>query len=831
MLPPLPLLLFVPPTSKDKLSRIFKEAILECKNLTNLLKPENNKCNKKIEKECVYYKITEDTKEKFVQQMEQELRNRQSIDMENFEHLIINSADNNMKVRKKTKIIPKNEKKQSWINDEIIKSIKSRKMLNKVLRKSTPETRDEAREKYLKQKIKTKGLIQKAIREQEKKVTNEIRNDKSKKKLWTEINKLQGKDVKKKETKLYREDGSIIEEEQQIIQEMEEYWKNIYQKHENNSCQVWNEDQKQKYKQYLENTSVKGPYIIEETGQKIPHCLREHIDSAVKINEDTSINETMQKPEITVKELENALTNIKNNKAPGPDGIKGELLKALANNETCKLTLLKCYNDILNGSAKIPSGWKESNTNMIPKVRKPTVKDLRPIALLNATYKLFMAILKNKIESHIENTSEMDNLQAGFTKERRIEDNLFILNYCVNYSYRYNKQLIVTAIDFSKAFDSIDRKSLIGALKKFKVHTNVINNIFNIYDNDSTTLNLNGQNITNMKITSGIRQGCTGSTTLFKLVTFIIIKAIKNYNHGFRNRKYFIPALFFADDGLIMSETKTEAEKMISKLNNIASECGLEVNKLKSHVLVFNKKENFDKIANIETVESLKYLGVTISNQNDCFTLHKENLINKAQKVANLMPAVISRSSNRLLVGKTFWKGVALPKLLFSTTVIPMKANYIQKLQAIENSALRKIFFAPKFTPIGSLRLRGEIGISQMKIRLHKNILNFTKHLLTSKNILVQNICKTELEKNYSPWAKQVNKILFEYNLDTNILLKLNKNNIKEGLKKIDNETWKNSIKEKTSLKLYNEFKLEMKEETMYKNEIEVNNACKYNTK
>lgn len=333
-----------------------------------------------------------------------------------------------------------------------------------------------------------------------------------------------------------------------------------------------------------------------------------------------------------------------------------------------------------------------------------------------------------------------------------------------------------------------------------------------------------------MKISSGIRQGCTGSTTLFKLVTFIIIREIKNFNHGFRNRKYFIPALFFADDGLLMAETKIEAEKMISKLNSIASECGLEVNKIKSHVLVFNKKENFNEIGNIETVESLKYLGVTISNHNDCFTVHKEYLINKAQKLANLMPAVIGRSSNRLLVGKTFWKGVALPKLLFSTTVIPMKQNFIQKLQSIENNALRKIFYAPKFTP--NCALRGEIGISLMKTRLHKNLLNFTKHLLTSKNILVKNICETELEKNYSPWAKQVNKILFQYNLDTNILLKLTKNNINEGLKAIDNATWENTRKEKTSLKIYNDFKTEMKEEKIYNNSYASNLLfrCRTNT-
>ena len=159
-----------------------------------------------------------------------------------------------------------------------------------------------------------------------------------------------------------------------------------------------------------------------------------------------------------------------------------------------------------------------------------------------------------------------------------------------------------------------------------------------------------------------------------------------------------------------------------------------------------------------------------------------------------------------------------------------MKQNYIQKLQSIENSALRKIFYAPKFTP--NCALRGEIGISLMKTRIHKNILNFTKHLLTSKNTLVKNICKTKLEQNYYPWAKQVNKILFEYNLDTNILIKLNKNNIKEGLKTIDNATWENSMKEKTSLTIYKEFKNEMREETMYNNSYASNLLfkCRTNT-
>ena len=52
------------------------------------------------------------------------------------------------------------------------------------------------------------------------------------------------------------------------------------------------------------------------------------------------------------------------------------------------------------------------------------------------------------------NTNE---LQAGFTK-RRSADNLFMLNYCIEETYRRKKELYVISIDFRKAYDSVKRE-------------------------------------------------------------------------------------------------------------------------------------------------------------------------------------------------------------------------------------------------------------------------------------------------------------------------------------------------------------------------------------
>ena len=46
-----------------------------------------------------------------------------------------------------------------------------------------------------------------------------------------------------------------------------------------------------------------------------------------------------------------------------------------------------------------------------------------------------MCMIKDKIEDHLRATNEVLEVQAGFTVGGRVEDNLLILNYCVQESY------------------------------------------------------------------------------------------------------------------------------------------------------------------------------------------------------------------------------------------------------------------------------------------------------------------------------------------------------------------------------------------------------------
>jgi len=362
------------------------------------------------------------------------------------------------------------------------------------------------------------------------------------------------------------------------------------------------------------------------------------------------------------------LNKLKTGKQAGIDGIKPELYKWLGRSHVVIAVLSKCMNNlILTGT--VPEHWKRSKTVLIPKKNKPNCAELRPISLNSISYKLFMSIMKEKIFDHMKENKCILELQSGFTQGKRIEDNLLILRYCTAESRRAGKPLFITAIDFAKAFDSVDRVCIINTLIKYKCDPLIIELIAQIYSGDVSELWFQNKKVDDVDVTSGIRQGCTGSPWLFVMVMNELIEGLISTGIGFKNEKFRIPVLMFADDGLLMAQTSGEMKVLIKKVNEVANKLGMKVNKSKSVVVAINSTEQIEKIEEIKATNSVKYLGVNISNDKDCFKLHKVKL-KDSKRMSNLTYSVIAKSCNKVDIGKTYWKSVALPSILFGSAVV-----------------------------------------------------------------------------------------------------------------------------------------------------------------
>ena len=99
---------------------------------------------------------------------------------------------------------------------------------------------------------------------------------------------------------------------------------------------------------------------------------------------------------------------------------------------------------------------------MIPKIKRTTILDHRPIAVTVNSSKIICTILRKKKEDHLQESYIIYENQYGFTTGGKTEHCLFTLDYIANMTYESKRQkdksLFYAFIDFKKAYDSINRK-------------------------------------------------------------------------------------------------------------------------------------------------------------------------------------------------------------------------------------------------------------------------------------------------------------------------------------------------------------------------------------
>ena len=163
----------------------------------------------------------------------------------------------------------------------------------------------------------------------------------------------------------------------------------------------------------------------------------------------------------------------------------------------------------------------------------------------------------------------------------------------------YYKQVIWVALDFKKAYDSIDRGKLIETMVKYKINPKIIDIAAKLYSEDETVIKLGGKE-GRVRVTSGIRQGCTSSTIFFKIITYRIIEEMQRRGEMFEVDGIRLNSIWFADDSVLIANSIEAARANIKIVKRVAKGLGLEVNEAKSKVLIIKgKKEVREQIPEV----------------------------------------------------------------------------------------------------------------------------------------------------------------------------------------------------------------------------------------
>ena len=161
----------------------------------------------------------------------------------------------------------------------------------------------------------------------------------------------------------------------------------------------------------------------------------------------------------TKAEITAAIKKLNSGKAPGPDGIPVEAMKADIESSTNMLYSL--FGKIWE-SEEIPEDWKEGFIVTIPKKGDISeCKNYRGIMLLSAPGNVLNRVILDRLKDAVD-TKLRDN-QAGFRKQRACVDQIQTLRMIIEQSLEWNASLYINFIDFEKAFDSVDRKISVGS--------------------------------------------------------------------------------------------------------------------------------------------------------------------------------------------------------------------------------------------------------------------------------------------------------------------------------------------------------------------------------
>lgn len=350
---------------------------------------------------------------------------------------------------------------------------------------------------------------------------------------------------------------------------------------------------------------------------------------------DPESDETNLEDEEIIKQLR----KLKKKKATGTDGLQNETWIHSQGNTSRKL--MEIIKRVWTGEG-FPDDWRESVISPLHKKGEMTdVRNYRGISLLNTSYKVYAAVLNERLKSDIEGKGILPDVQAGFRKGRSTIDCIYTLHHAADKELeRKRGKLFTCFVDLKAAFDKVERGLLWKVMEKRGVRNGLIERIKEIYETTKNIVKVGKNRSEDFWTESGVRQGCPLSPTLFTIFISDLEETFqKGQAGGVVVGKTKFWSLSYADDLVLVARTELDLKSMLITLERYLDRRKLTLSVEKSKIMVFRKGGGKTrqriwkwKEENLEEVNEFKYLGYLIQRNGEP-TAHINELAKKASIV------------------------------------------------------------------------------------------------------------------------------------------------------------------------------------------------------
>ena len=391
----------------------------------------------------------------------------------------------------------------------------------------------------------------------------------------------------------------------------------------------------------------------------------------------------------TEEDIINAIDEIRNHSASGPDGIAAILLK------NCKQAVAKplcsLWRDCVDNGIT-PLKLKEAHIIPIYKGgHQGIAANYRPIALTSQLVKVFEKVVRKSLVDFLEENELFNQSQHGFRGGRSCLSQL--LDHYDKIIGLLEKGLNVDSIylDFAKAFDKVDHEILLRKLSALGLRGKLLRWIRSFLTSRTQKVVVNGVLSETSPVVSGVPQG----SVLGPLLFIILLGDIDENILG-----SFLSS--FADDTRLSKGVSgvTDASTLQSDLEAVyqwAEDNNMSFNNLKFEVLRYALDSTLKMSTSytspcgtvIDTKEHVRDLGVTMSADGS-FSEHIKKTSLAARNMCSWILRTFRDRSHSLML--TTWKSLVLPILDYCSQLwSPQKKGEIQQIEDIQRSFTRKI--------------------------------------------------------------------------------------------------------------------------------------------
>lgn len=354
-----------------------------------------------------------------------------------------------------------------------------------------------------------------------------------------------------------------------------------------------------------------------------------------------------------------------------------------------------------------PEAWKRAHIIPLPKTSSPqTFNDLRPISILPTLSKILEKILVEQLSKHLSVNKILPINQSGFRKAHSCATALLNITDDIFQATDHGKLTLMTLIDFSKAFDSINHHLLLSILHFAGMEDTSIALLRSYLTNRSQAVTYENHQSMFLPISNGVPQGSVLGPILFLIYMSELSSCIMSCNsHSYADDTQLYISFYPDEVAQAMAAVNYD-------LNNVLSFCTshcIKINPVKSVSILFGSKGarsqskglidiSLDGVG-IEVKDSLKNLGMFL----DCdlrFSQHISKCLQKAYSSLRLIytnRTVLSPRIKAILCDSLVLSNFNHCDVVYNSCITSADKNRIQKMQ---NSCLRLIFGIRKYDRI-----------------------------------------------------------------------------------------------------------------------------------